>query len=73
MLPRCHSDALHHCHRLHKDVSALLPVPAQVQNRVPAQLHHDHAVCWTHEVGPRPLGVFICRSTSEHPLLEPVL
>lgn len=47
---RCHSDALHHRHRLPKDVCALLPVPTQVQDRVPPQLHHDNAVCRTHEV-----------------------
>lgn len=50
-LPRCCSDALHHSHWLPKDVCPLLPVPAQVQNRVPPQLHNDHAICWTHEVG----------------------
>lgn len=49
-LARCCSDALHNCHRLLKDVCPLLSVPAQVQKRVPLQLHHDYAVCRTYEV-----------------------
>lgn len=47
---RCYSDALHHHHRLPKDVCTLLPVQTQVQERVPSKFHHDNALCWTHEV-----------------------
>lgn len=47
---RCYSDALHHHHRLHKDVCTMLPVQTQVQERVPTKFLHDNALCWTHEV-----------------------
>lgn len=50
LLPRCCSDVVYHSHWLPKNVYALLPLPAQIQNRVPSKLCNDHVVCWTHEV-----------------------
>lgn len=47
---RCCADALYHRHRRPQDVRALLPLPAQVSDRVSPQLHHDNAVRRSHEV-----------------------
>ncbi|XP_037334318.2 uncharacterized protein LOC119222087 isoform X2 [Pungitius pungitius] len=72
-LARGCSDAFHYGHRLPEDVCSLLPVPSQVQNRVPPQLHHDHAVRWAHKVHnsgsglgePEKCGGVFCRDGEE--------
>ncbi|XP_037684733.1 uncharacterized protein LOC119528114 isoform X2 [Choloepus didactylus] len=50
------ADAVHHPHRLRQDIRPLLLVPAQDAAFLPAQFHHDHAVCGSHEVCHRGAG-----------------
>lgn len=47
---RCCSNAFNHLHWLHQNVCPVLSVPAQDPHLLPAQLHHDHALCWINEV-----------------------
>lgn len=38
----------------------MLPVQTQVQERVSPKLHHDNALCWTHEVSVSSICICKC-------------